>query len=63
MVEGQEVTLYFNTTALPDDDDDTTDDDVTDDDEDKKDDSPFGIEVVLIGIVLAGAIAVYRKRN
>jgi hypothetical protein len=62
--QSDSIEVYFNDTHVPtdDDDDDTTlvDDD---DDDDDSDDSPFGLEVLLIGVVLVGAYAVYRRRN
>ncbi|MGA1848554.1 MAG: hypothetical protein ACMUHB_04355, partial [Thermoplasmatota archaeon] len=63
---GEQITLYFNTTAVDDDDttdDDTTDDDTSDDDDDDGDDSPFGLEIVLAGIILSTAYIAYRKRK
>jgi hypothetical protein len=61
---GDQLTLYFNMTAM--DDDDTTDDDTSDDDasdDDDGDDSPFGLEIVLAGIILTSAYIAYRKRK
>jgi hypothetical protein len=61
-VESEEVKLYFDkegSIPVDDDDDNITDDD----DDDDEEDSPLGIEVVVTGILLAVAIAIYRRRK
>jgi hypothetical protein len=60
-VQTEAIEVFF-VEPQPDDDDD---DDITppDDDDDDGDDSPFGFELVIAGIVLTGAFVIYRKRT
>jgi hypothetical protein len=59
--QSDSITVFFKEGSTPvDDDDDTAPDD---DDDDDGDDSPFGLEILLIGIIAAGALVYYRKRH
>jgi hypothetical protein len=57
--QSDSIEIVFNQSSTPVDDDDTT----PDDDDDDNDDSPFGLEIALIGIIAAVAVAIYKKRR
>jgi hypothetical protein len=61
-VQSDAVSVYFTEPAVDDDDDDDTTP-VDDDDDEDGDDSPFGFEIVIAGIILSGVFFVYRRRT
>jgi hypothetical protein len=61
--QSDSITVYFKDTEPADDDDDDTQPVDDDDDDDDGDDSPLGLEILLIGVVIAGGIAIYKRRN
>jgi hypothetical protein len=59
--ESDEITVYFNTTIPSGDDDTDDDDDTSEDDDDKK--TPFGIEILFAGILIAVGVFALKRRK